>query len=97
MKILLGVTLCFHMVFQGCRPYSIAACEHHVNGSRPPCSEGPTPKCVQVCESGYKLSYRKDKHFGKFTAPFFCLTSFVQAFYSRTARSGIREVQSSGY
>jgi len=42
-----------------------------VNGSRPPCGEGPTPKCVKQCESGYKLSYRKDKHFGKFLAPFY--------------------------
>lgn len=50
---------------QGCRPYSIKPCEHHVNGSRIPCSgEGPTPKCVQSCESGYKLTYPKDKHYG---------------------------------
>lgn len=50
---------------QGCRPYSIAACEHHINGSRPPCSgEGRTPKCVRECESSYKLPYRHDKHYG---------------------------------
>lgn len=49
---------------QGCRPYSIAECEHHVNGSRPKCGEGPTPKCVRQCESGYKLRYNTDKHYG---------------------------------
>jgi len=42
-----------------------------VNGSRPPCEEGATPKCVEKCESGYKVSYNKDKHFGKYTAPFY--------------------------
>jgi len=49
---------------QGCRPYSIEACEHHVNGSRKPCSgEGPTPKCVQKCEDGYTIPYESDKHY----------------------------------
>jgi len=54
---------------QGCRPYSIAACEHHVNGSRQPCDKGehPTPKCDKKCEPNYKLAYAKDKHFGKTT------------------------------
>uniref|UniRef100_A0A668W373 Cathepsin B n=1 Tax=Oreochromis aureus TaxID=47969 RepID=A0A668W373_OREAU len=30
----------------GCRPYTIAPCEHHVNGSRPPCTGegGDTPE-----------------------------------------------------
>lgn len=50
---------------QGCRPYSIAACSHHVNGTLPPCSgDSPTPKCVNQCEAGYKVSYDKDKHYG---------------------------------
>eukprot|EP00914_Ancora_sagittata_P004214 GHVO01009263.1.p1 GENE.GHVO01009263.1~~GHVO01009263.1.p1 ORF type:complete len:337 (+),score=29.47 GHVO01009263.1:110-1120(+) len=50
---------------QGCRPYSIAPCEHHVNGTRLPCSgEGPTPKCVTQCEDSYKVSYEDDKKFG---------------------------------
>lgn len=52
---------------QGCRPYSIAPCEHHVNGSRPPCKSelDPTPKCVLKCEDGYTVPYSTDKHFGK--------------------------------
>ncbi|KAF6093183.1 cathepsin B [Phyllostomus discolor] len=51
----------------GCRPYSIPPCEHHVNGSRPPCSGegGDTPKCSKICEPGYSPSYKEDKHFGK--------------------------------
>jgi cathepsin B len=51
---------------QGCRPYSIEACEHHINGSRPPCKKelDPTPKCVHKCEASYKVTYNKDKHFG---------------------------------
>jgi cathepsin B len=51
---------------QGCRPYTIPSCEHHVNGSLPPCSgEGKTPRCSKSCESGYTTPYAKDKHFGK--------------------------------
>ncbi|XP_061901995.1 phospholipase ABHD3-like [Entelurus aequoreus] len=50
----------------GCRPYSLAPCEHHVNGTRPPCQgEQETPKCVEQCIDGYSLSYPKDKHFGR--------------------------------
>ncbi|XP_041830948.1 cathepsin B-like [Melanotaenia boesemani] len=50
----------------GCRPYTIPPCEHHVNGTRPPCQgEGDTPKCLQQCIDGYSLSYPKDKHIGR--------------------------------
>jgi len=55
------------MVLQGCRPYSFAECEHHVTGSRPPCTKEKTPKCVEQCDSGYKLTYQEDKHYGKFS------------------------------
>ncbi|XP_053737600.1 cathepsin Bb isoform X1 [Synchiropus splendidus] len=51
---------------KGCRPYTIAPCEHHVNGTRPPCQgETDTPKCVEQCIGGYSPSYPKDKYFGK--------------------------------
>lgn len=52
---------------QGCRPYEIAPCEHHVNGSRPSCEGegGKTPKCVKQCQASYTIPYEKDKHFGK--------------------------------
>ncbi|KAG1972439.1 cathepsin B isoform 1 preproprotein [Pimephales promelas] len=51
----------------GCRPYTIEPCEHHVNGSRPPCTGegGDTPNCEMSCETGYSPSYKEDKHFGK--------------------------------
>ncbi|XP_075165958.1 cathepsin B-like [Haematobia irritans] len=51
---------------QGCRPYEIAPCEHHVNGTRPPCDgeHGKTPHCQHQCQSSYKVNYEKDKHFG---------------------------------
>ncbi|CDQ59645.1 unnamed protein product [Oncorhynchus mykiss] len=51
----------------GCRPYSIPPCEHHVNGTRPPCKgeEGDTPQCTNQCELGYTPGYKQDKHFGK--------------------------------
>jgi cathepsin B len=50
---------------EGCRPYSIAACEHHVNGTRPPCDgEQSTPKCVKQCEASYTTPYNQDKHYG---------------------------------
>lgn len=51
---------------QGCKPYSIAECEHHVNGTRPPCQgESHTPKCKNTCiNSDYNVPYTKDKAFG---------------------------------
>ncbi|KAJ8922435.1 hypothetical protein NQ315_004382 [Exocentrus adspersus] len=52
---------------QGCRPYEIPPCEHHVNGTRPSCQgdDNKTPKCHKACEAGYKVPYAKDKNFGK--------------------------------
>lgn len=50
---------------EGCQPYVIPECEHHVNGTRPPCSEGgDTPKCQKSCISGYPKTYQQDKHYG---------------------------------
>ncbi|XP_040571920.1 cathepsin B [Lepeophtheirus salmonis] len=52
---------------KGCQPYAIAPCEHHANGTRPPCSGGGrTPKCHTFCENeDYSLPYEKDKSFGR--------------------------------
>ncbi|GLV32083.1 Cathepsin B [Carabus blaptoides fortunei] len=52
---------------QGCQPYEIPPCEHHVNGSRPSCNgdDHGTPKCQRACEKGYPVPYKKDLHFGK--------------------------------
>lgn len=50
---------------QGCQPYSLPSCEHHVPGSRPPCQgDSQTPKCVQKCEPSYNNTYIRDKHYG---------------------------------
>lgn len=52
---------------QGCRPYEIAPCEHHVNGTRPSCEGegGSTPKCRKQCQASYNKKYEDDRHFGK--------------------------------
>lgn len=50
---------------EGCKPYTIPACEHHVDGNLPPCTDIlPTPACTQQCEPSYNKSYTDDKHFG---------------------------------
>jgi len=49
----------------GCQPYEIKPCEHHVNGTRQPCSgEEHTPKCSKKCESSYSKAYNDDKFYG---------------------------------
>lgn len=51
---------------QGCRPYEIQPCEHHVNGTRPECNgDGKTPKCTKKCEQEYNTEYKTDKHYAK--------------------------------
>lgn len=51
---------------EGCQPYSIPPCNHHVSGDLPNCTEPttPTPQCVEQCAAGYQSTYTKDKHFG---------------------------------
>lgn len=50
---------------EGCEPYSIAACDHHVNKTLPPCQgEGKTPSCKKQCIDGYSVTYNADKHYG---------------------------------
>jgi cathepsin B len=49
---------------QGCAPYTIPACDHHVVGKLPPCGpEVPTPACKKTCASGYPKQWNDDKHF----------------------------------
>ena len=47
---------------QGCQPYIIRPCEHHVNGSRGPCEEGAaTPKCHRSCDNAeYNVPYEQE-------------------------------------
>lgn len=50
---------------QGCRPYSLPHCDHHVTGKYPACKGiQPTPECKRKCEAGYNTTYSKDKHYG---------------------------------
>jgi len=49
---------------QGCQPYEIAPCMHHVPGPRPNCTMQKTPKCVKQCESSYSTPYGQDLHYG---------------------------------
>ncbi|XP_064459556.1 cathepsin B-like [Ornithodoros turicata] len=49
----------------GCKPYSIPPCEHHVKGKRPPCTEVQTPRCQKKCRDGYEKTYQEDKHYGQ--------------------------------
>jgi cathepsin B len=49
----------------GCYPYKIAGCDHHVKGKLPPC--GPivdTPDCQNACDDPSKIDWNTDKHFG---------------------------------
>ncbi|XP_052763609.1 cathepsin B-like [Mya arenaria] len=49
---------------QGCQPYEIKACDHHVVGKLAPCKgDGPTPRCKKTCEAGYNNTFEKDKHY----------------------------------
>jgi len=48
----------------GCYPYSLANCDHHVNGSYQPCgSIQPTPDCANQCVDN-TTSWSDSKHFG---------------------------------
>jgi cathepsin B len=55
-----------HTEKDGCRPYPFPPCEHHINGTLPPCSSisAKTPPCDQKCQSGYTKAYKQDLHFG---------------------------------
>ena len=50
----------------GCRPYSVAACEHHVDGPLGPCQADivPTPACTKQCAASYNKSYMGDLSLG---------------------------------
>eukprot|EP00743_Colponemidia_sp_Colp-15_P000245 GILK01000286.1.p1 GENE.GILK01000286.1~~GILK01000286.1.p1 ORF type:complete len:383 (+),score=40.87 GILK01000286.1:55-1149(+) len=47
---------------EGCYPYQIENCNHHVDGKYGPCAEGKTPKCTKSCQNG--ASWDSDKHYG---------------------------------
>ncbi|XP_018566064.1 uncharacterized protein LOC108907038 [Anoplophora glabripennis] len=51
---------------EGCRAYSFAPCNHHIEGSEKPDCEIPfeAPACVKQCDSS-KLTYKDELTFGK--------------------------------
>jgi len=48
-----------------CQPYSLAPCEHHVDGDRGPCGDESTPRCKHECQEGYPTEFTDDKTYGK--------------------------------
>ncbi|XP_074594643.1 cathepsin B-like [Brevipalpus obovatus] len=78
----------------GCEPYTIPPCEHHVPGPRPKCSEGPTPQCTKKCQAGYTKSYSDDKTFGQ--APY-SISGDVKAIQSEILTNGPVEADFSVY
>jgi cathepsin B len=50
-----------------CQPYFLPPCDHHVNGTLPPCGASvSTPKCQKTCIPQYTAhTYAQDKHNGK--------------------------------
>lgn len=50
----------------GCMPYSVPLCDHHVVGHYPACIKvQPTPACVPQCRAGYNVAYESDRQKGK--------------------------------
>ena len=51
----------------GCQPYVLKPCEHHVNGTREPCEDiVRTPECHHFCQnSQYNKEYKEDLTFGQ--------------------------------
>lgn len=52
---------------EGCIPYSLPNCSHHVHGSLPSCDtvKITVPTCTSQCEPSYKTPYHQDSHRGK--------------------------------
>nr|CAH04630.1 cathepsin B [Suberites domuncula] len=72
---------------EGCQPYLIASCDHHVVGKKQPCAskEEHTPRCSKTCEAGYDVSFEKDKHFG---ASAYSVRSSVEAIQTEIMTNG---------
>jgi len=50
----------------GCKAYFFPSCEHHVDGSRPPCGDTKAaPACKKACDSSTQLDYKQSLTFGK--------------------------------
>lgn len=70
----------------GCEPYSIPSCDHHVNGTKPPCQgEQPTPKCKKTCLPGYPQTYSNDK---KFSVSAYSIQDSVEQIQTEIMKNG---------
>jgi len=77
----------------GCYPYQLPECDHHVNGTRPPCGASqPTPPCTGQCEDG--SVWASDKHFGESS---YSVSSAVQDIQNEIMTNGPVEAAFSVY
>ncbi|CAN8008860.1 unnamed protein product [Ixodes pacificus] len=52
----------------GCKPYTLPPCDHHVEGPLPKCGEFlPAPTCVNACRDGYDRDYQHDRFYGEWS------------------------------
>ncbi|CAF1157657.1 unnamed protein product [Rotaria sordida] len=80
---------------EGCEPYTIPSCDHHVNGSLPPCqAELPTPRCTHKCIDSYPTPYTKDRHHG---ASVYSIRSNQEQIQTEIMKSGPVEAAFSVY
>jgi cathepsin B len=78
-----------HEDTQWCSPYAWPFCDHHMNGTYPPCPDlQPTPKCSTTCVNG--KDYSSDKH--KFNAPYSVPAANVEAIKTELMTNGPIEV-----
>lgn len=71
---------------QGCQPYEIEACEHHIPGPRPAC-DGivKTPACKHSCEDGFNDTYSRDKRYGRKS---YSVSAKVEQIQTEIAKNG---------
>nr|CAH7726466.1 unnamed protein product [Callosobruchus chinensis] len=51
---------------EGCKPYPLPRCDHHIDGSSNPCKAiYDTPQCKRECDKDSDLKYNEDKHNGR--------------------------------
>lgn len=80
---------------EGCQPYAIPACDHHVPGKLKPCGDIlPTPPCTKQCRDGYPKTYEEDKHYG---AKAYTISSDVEQIQTEIQTNGPVEADFSVY
>lgn len=79
-----------------CQSYSLAPCDHHVNGTLGPCPASvPTPACKKECTSeSYPVSFSDDKHHASKS---YSVSSKVEAIQTEIMTNGPVEASFSVY